>query len=190
MRENDKVTYKMKSEKLMTDQLVVVVLAAFNWATERLVSPPCETTRNQYMRVVARLKKQNRNPADGILSRNTRSMERSACRFYAATEILKAYQANPEHVENIYQWILQINTKAFDDQLQAQMMYSGSGNNQKQSITQVRQSKRRSLVGLKSDWRQTLLATVVGSKYAKEIQLMMVCGCRPAKMAKKSLLSA
>lgn len=171
--------------KFEVDATRIDTPTAINWAKERLSSPPSLETQRQYKKVVARLMNLNRNPADGVSSRNTRSVERSACRFYAATVILEKYEHDPQYAENIYAWISKIDTQALSDQLLANnKVHERSVNKEKCSMRQVRQSKRKSLVGLESDWRQKLLKAVEGSKYAKQIQLMMVCGCRPVEMAK------
>jgi integrase len=124
-------------------------------------------------------------PAIGKLNRNTRSYERSAYRFWAASEILEHHATKPEYAVSLYQIIKKVDAKALGTQMLAEtLMRQVANDDTYRSITQERESKRKSLTGLKNDWRQKLLAAAAGSKYASQIQVMIVCGCRPAEMEK------
>lgn len=180
----------MDNQKIQADQFQGnVTQEAVIWATKRMEMPPCRKTQLQYRRVVAILNKQGRSPGIGKINRNTRSHERSAYRFWAATEIIASHESNPEYASNLYKNILKVDAKALETQLLAQtLMCKAANDGEKLSAAQERNSKRKSLIGLKSDWRQKLLAVSAGSKYANHIQVAMVCGCRPAEMQKGILV--
>ena len=180
----------MDNQKIQADQFQgSVTQEAIIWATKRLEVPPCRNTQHQYRRVVELLNKQGRLPGIGKLNRNTRSHERSAYRFWAATEIIASHESNPDYASNLYKNILKVDAKALATQLLAQTLMCKAANDDGIfSATQERNSKRKSLIGLKSDWRQKLLAISTGSKYANQIQVAMVCGCRPAEMQKGILV--
>lgn len=152
---------------------------AVSWANNWLHNPISDRTKNQYSKVMERLKKQIK---QGVIpgsakNRNTRSVERSAYKFWAANVINKNALKNPEGVKVVFNVVITIDKIAN----QAQLAYSTG---KKLSNFQTKRTKRTSLRHLGPEWREKLIAASIGSMYEKEIRVMAICGCRPDEMEK------
>lgn len=155
------------------------IAEAVNWATKRLAKSPSTGTIKQYMVVIKRLKPQMEL---GIFpgasnNRNTRSVERSAFRYWASSLIAKKFESDPTYVKKIYATVKKVDA---DARKALQEYHSGKEFQNKQ----IRRSKRPSLTGLKDNWREQLIKVSYKSKYADAIRVMAICGCRPSEVEK------
>ncbi len=149
------------------------------WATDRLSVPILPTTAKQYNQVVKRLLSTKTKPGTSNNAR-TRSIERSAYRYIAATNILKYIASGKvELAIKTYAQIKEIDDKARE-------------NSKKYSINmsfpnaQKRNSKKLALKYLEADWREKLVSAAAASEaiYLTQIAIMATTGCRPVEMAK------
>jgi len=155
------------------------IIDAVNWATKRLAKPPSAGTIKQYTTVMKRIYTNMKSFALSGMSanRNTRSVNRSAFRYIAATTILELSSSNPEKINEIFS-IVKVVNKVAD---KAKNDYKVGKNFPNK---QTRRSKRPSLTGLKENWREQLIEVSSESKYADAIRIMAICGCRPAEIEK------
>ena len=161
------------------------VTEAVIWATARQENPPSGKTIKQYKSMMKRLiPKMKLGIVPGAsANRNTRSMERSACRYWASTIILMVAKSEPDRVKNLHAVIKKIDQIA----IEAQEKYSSGKNpetGKKFPNVQFKHSKRPSLNRLAANWRETLIELSSSSKYANEIRVMAICGCRPEELEK------
>lgn len=152
---------------------------AIRWANKRLLKQPSTETREQYKTVMARMFPMLKN---GYIpgsknNRNTRSVERSAFKFYAAAWILKSSADKPSVANFLYSVVLKIQ----EDAASAQLKYSRG---EKFPNKQSRGSKRKNLNTLPNNWRIDLLKEAKGSRYENHIKVMSICGCRPSEFEK------
>lgn len=158
---------------------------AVKWATKRLAIPPSMGSQMQYKKMMKRLIPRIKL---GILPgtakmRNTRSVERAAFRFNAATLILQKAKDYPHDVNKIFAIVKKIEQ---DANLEQERFKDGKNPETGENFpnTQEKRTKRTSLRHLGYDWRERLLAFSIGSKYEHQIRVMAICGCRPDEMAK------
>jgi hypothetical protein len=161
------------------------IIDAVNWATKILADPPSKKTQIQYTKMVDRLLPRFKK---GLLpgsakNRNTRSFERAAFRFEAATKILEHANGKPENVIQIFKIVKKVEAIAIQNQKDYKQGKDPK-TGEKIPNGQVKKTKRTSLRHLGPDWREKLIAASIGSMYEKEIRVMAICGCRPDEMEK------
>jgi integrase len=154
---------------------------AVEWATNRLETGPSPKSQKQYKAVASRIiDKPNSNWSK---IKNTRNVQRAACRFHFATEILKCAKDNPTEVSKLYGFVKFMKLVAD----KAQKKYS-DGKDPKTGKAflngQRKKSKRRSLCRLVRDWREQLVLLSSNSKYADAIKVLAFSGARPSEIEK------
>lgn len=152
---------------------------ATKWAESRLKLQISDSTTAEYKRVFMRLATENRLP--GGDNGRTRAVERAAMRHGLAKRIvsLDKLGGHEDLIASMYSIAKRIDSEAKSTQKEYKnRLFSEHKNVQK------RHTKRRSLRGLPSDWREQLVKAAAGSKYDKAVQVMAACGCRPAELAK------
>ncbi len=150
---------------------------ARKWAENRLAKKISKSTAQEYERVFKRLRATQSFPGSSNNGR-TRAVERAAYRFFAAQRIMTLLDAGQhEKVLRLWSRLKQIEQQAG----KAKAAYSAG---QIQPNAQKRHTKRRSLRGLPADWRLQLVEAGKDSRYASQIRVMALCGCRPEELAR------
>lgn len=154
---------------------------AKKWAASRVAKKVSQSTRQEYLRVIERLKATGKRPGESSNGR-TRAVERAAYRWYAAHRIAALLEAgNDAQATKFWESVQRIDRAAE----RAKKSYDAG---ETQPNAQKRHTKRRSLRGLPPDWREQLVNAAAGSKYADQVRVMALCGCRPAELEKGVLI--
>jgi integrase len=154
---------------------------AKKWADTRVAKRVSKSTATEYMRVIERIKANGTWPGSSTNGR-TRAVERAAYRWYAAHRLVELIQAG-EHKKATQIWSA---VQRIDREAQKAKADYEAGSVQPNA--QIRRTKRRSLRGLPPDWREQLVHASARSRYALQIQVMTLCGCRPEELAKGVLI--
>lgn len=154
---------------------------AKKWAEDRVAKKVGQSTRQEYLRVIERIKESGKKPGERENGR-TRAVERAAYRWYAAHRIMQLIEAgNDAKALRFWDSVQRMNRAAE----RAKKSYDAG---EVQQNAQKRHTKRRSLRGLPPDWREQLVAAAASSKYADQVRVMALCGCRPAELEKGILI--
>jgi len=154
---------------------------AKKWAVNRVAKKVSQSTAKEYMRVIERVKANGTWPGSSTNGR-TRAVERAAYRWYAAHRLVELIEAGEQKkAALIWNAVQRIDREA----KKAKADYAAG---EATPNAQTRHTKRRSLRGLPSDWREQLVHASARSKYALQIQVMALCGCRPEELAKGVLI--
>jgi len=154
---------------------------AKKWAEERVAKEVSQSTAKEYQRVIERLRASGTWPGSSANGR-TRAVERAAYRWYAAHLLLRLIEAGRnEKATQIWSAVQRIDRES----RKAKSDYEAG---ETKPNVQTRHTKRRSLRGMPSDWREQLANAASGSKYGDHIRVMALCGCRPAELAKGVLI--
>lgn len=151
------------------------------WVSERMGRAVSASTAAEYARVYERLVRDGRRAGSSENGR-TRSVERSAYRYHAARRLDALLKSGDvREAAKIWSELNAIEREAREAR-QAYEKRLEAG--EKPPSTQQRHTKRVSLRGMPSDWREQLVSAAKESRYAKEIQVIALCGCRPAELVR------
>lgn len=154
---------------------------AKKWAEDRVAKKVGQSTSQEYLRVIERLKANGKRPGESSNGR-TRAVERAAYRWYAAHRIIQLIEAgDAEKALRFWDSVQRMDKAA----ARAKKSYDAG---ESQPNAQIRHTKRRSLRGLPPEWREQLVNAAAGSKYADQVRVMALCGCRPAELEKGILI--
>lgn len=151
------------------------------WVSERIGRAVSASTAAEYARVYERLMREGRRAGSSENGR-TRAVERSAYRYHAARR-LDALLKSGDLREAAKVWS-ELNAVEREAREARQAYEKRLEAGERPASTQQRQTKRTSLRGLPSDWREQLVSAAQKSRYAKQLQVMALCGCRPAELAR------
>lgn len=128
------------------------------------IDPVTKTTRND-IKDINKLKESS-----------TRGFVRASYRYFAALEILKYSLTNPKKALHYYENVKIINEDAEKNKIKFKEI-----SDKKKPNKQTRKSKRPSLIGLPDDWVDQLVTLSKQSRYANQIKILSITGCRPAE---------
>lgn len=153
---------------------------AIDWAKTR--KAPALKTQQQYQAMYDRMYANNQYPGTSPNAR-TRAVERAAWRWMLSRKILELEHSaaiNPEDaakIERMYGVVERMEAMAT-----AAMSEAAKPNNQATAVQ--RNTKRKSLRGLKPEWRERIAAACAKSEYSAAIRVALCIGCRPEELVK------
>jgi integrase len=150
-----------------------------------LKRPVHESTRKEYHRILlrteAKVLKEGRLPGQDIINPRTRSVERSAWRWFF-TRLLAGSRGDEEMRAVAVSVLLKMQIVADDAQQQYRARVQRGI---RYTTTTRRNTKRRSLVGLPNNWREQM-CSLVRDKYPdalSTLQVLSITGARPTELA-------